>query len=197
MKSTSKKGSRKSSRKNRSRPLQKRRAAPKQPSKSTQRVGLLRQELREALEQQTATSEILRVIASSPTDLRPVLETVAKNAARLCEASNAQVYRSDGNVLRLAANYGELAASEERPISRGSVSGRAFVDRKTIHVRDLEESAGEFPERKGLRYRTGLATPLLREGVPIGVIGIRRTEVRPFTDKQIALLKTFAAPRTP
>src|SRR5207253_2503596 len=96
-------------------------------------------QLIEALEQQTATSEILGVIASSPTDLRPVLETVARNAAHLCEASSAQVFRSDGNVLRLAANYGDLPASEERPVSRGTVTGRAIVDRKTIHVYDLDE----------------------------------------------------------
>jgi len=157
-----------------------------------QELQVRNRDLTEALEQQTATSEILGVIASSPTDLRPVLETVAKNAARLCEASSAQVFRSDGNVLQLAANYGELAASEERPVSRGTVTGRAVVDRKTIHVHDLDESGAEFPESKGAGHRTRLATPLLREGVPLGVIGIRRTEMRPFTESQIKLLETFA-----
>ena len=149
-------------------------------------------QLIEALEQQTATSEILGVIASSPTDLRPVLETVARNAAHLCEASSAQVFRSDGNVLRLAANYGDLPASEERPVSRGTVTGRAIVDRKTIHVYDLDESAAEFPESKAASHQARLATPLLREGVALGVIGIRRTDLRPFTESQIKLLETFA-----
>ena len=149
-------------------------------------------QLTEALEQQTATSEILGVIASSPTDLTPVLETVAKNAALLCEASSAQVFRSDGNLMRLAANYGELAASKERPVSRGTVTGRAIVDRKTIHVHDLDESAVEFPESKAGRHQARLATPLLREGIPLGVIGIRRTDLRPFTESQIKLLETFA-----
>jgi len=149
-------------------------------------------QLIEALEQQTATSEILGVIASSPTDLRPVLETVARNAAHLCEASSAQVFRSDGNVLRLAANYGDLPASEERPVSRGTVTGRAIVDRKTIHVYDLDESAAEFPESKAASYQARLAMSLLREGVALGVIGIRRTDLRPFTESQIKLLETFA-----
>src|SRR5262245_15542865 len=102
------------------------------------------QELKESLEQQTATSQILGVIASSPTDIQPVLETVAQNAARLCEAKSAQVYRIDGNVLCLAANYGELRAGEIRPISRGTVSGRAVIERRTIHADDPVRMAAEF-----------------------------------------------------
>jgi GAF domain-containing protein/anti-sigma regulatory factor (Ser/Thr protein kinase) len=150
-------------------------------------------DLTEALEQQTATSEILGVIASSPTDLRPVLETVAKNAARLCEASSAQVFRSDGDVLQLAANYGEVPATQERRVSRGTVTGRAVVDRKTIHVHDLDESRAEFPESRGPSHHARLATPLLREGVPLGVIGIRRTQMKPFTESQIKVLEIFAS----
>jgi two-component system, NtrC family, sensor kinase len=154
-------------------------------------------ELKESLEQQTATSEILGVIASSPTDIQPVLDTIAKNAVRLCEATNAQVFRFDGDVLRLVANHGGVASSTEAPIRRGSPLGRIFVDRKTLHVHDLAaEIETEFPDAKAsqqrLGHRTILGTPLLREGVPIGVIGLRRTEVRPFTDKQIKLLETFA-----
>ena len=154
-------------------------------------------ELKESLEQQTATSEILGVIASSPTDIQPVLDVVAQNAARLCEATNAQVFRFDGNVLRLVANHGGVPSSTEAPIRRGSVLGRIFVDRKTLHVHDLAaELDSEFPDAKASQQRFGhrtiLGTPLLREGVPIGVIGLRRTEVRPFTDKQIKLLETFA-----
>ncbi len=149
-------------------------------------------ELTEALEQQTATSEVLRVIASSPTDLQPVLDVVVANAARLCDSIDAQIFRFDGNVLRLAANYGDVPASEEMPISRGRLASRAFVDRKTIHVHDLDESVAEFPESRRSGHRTRLATPLLREGVPLGVIGIRRMEMRPFTESQIKLLETFA-----
>jgi GAF domain-containing protein/anti-sigma regulatory factor (Ser/Thr protein kinase) len=153
-------------------------------------------QLTEALEQQTATSEILRVIASSPTDIQPVLDVVAENAARLCEATDAQIVRVEGDILRLVASYGPLPTSEIRPISRRAVTGRAIIDRQTIHVHDLATAEADFPEAstRGVPrgVRTMLATPLLREGVPIGAIVIRRTEVRPFSDKQIALLKTFA-----
>ncbi|MBI5968703.1 MAG: GAF domain-containing protein [Deltaproteobacteria bacterium] len=157
-------------------------------------------ELTVALEQQTATSEILRVISSSPTDIQPVLDAVAENSARLCAASDAQILRVDGNLLRLAASYGvmrTLSRGEGRPISRGWVTGRAVVDRKTIHVHDLAaELETEFPDAKTMQmlmgHRTTLATPLLREGIPIGAILIRRMEVRPFSEKQIELVKTFA-----
>src|SRR5499426_3198747 len=157
------------------------------------------QELKESLEQQTATSEILGVIASSPTNIQPVLDVVANNAARVCGATDAIIFRIDGDVLQLAASYGTAPRGLERglPLSRGTLSGRAAVDRETIHVHDVAaELETEFPESKPTQqlvgFRTVLATPLLREGVPIGVIFIRRLEVRPFTDKQIALLKTFA-----
>src|SRR5262249_2457175 len=155
-------------------------------------------ELKESLEQQTATSEILGVIASSPTDIQPVLDVIAENAARLCDATNAQIFRADDDFLRLAANYGNLPASEEAPVTRGAVLGRIFLDRKTLHVHDLAaEVETEFPEarvaQQRLGHRTILGTSLLREGVPIGVIGVRRMEVRPFSEKQIKLLETFAA----
>ena len=156
------------------------------------------QELKESLEQQTATSEILGVIASSPTDIQPVLDVVAENATRVCGANDAIILRVEGNNLRRVAHYGPLPGIEESmPVSRGWVSGRAMVDRQTIHVHDVAaQLESEFPDSKTLSQinptRTMLATPLIREGVPIGVIGIRRLEVKPFTDKQIALLKTFA-----
>ena len=156
------------------------------------------QEIREGSEQQAATSEILRVIASSPTDLTPVLDVVAENAARLCEANNAAIFRIEADSLQCVANYGPMPVTEmRRPIIRGSPAGRAVLDRQTIHVHDIAaEVETEFPEYKHIQQRTGtrtvLTTSLLREGVPIGVIFIRRTEVRPFTDKQIALLNTFA-----
>jgi signal transduction histidine kinase/DNA-directed RNA polymerase alpha subunit len=155
------------------------------------------QELKESLEQQTATSEILGVIASSPTDIQPVLDTVAQNAVRVCGAEDALLWRLDENILRLVAIYGSLPSREigsERPVDRGSMIGRAVLDRQTLHVADLVAAASEFPNAGGLITgdRTVLATPMLREGNPIGVIHIRRKEVQPFTDKQIALLKTFA-----
>ncbi len=102
------------------------------------------------------------------------------------------MYRTDGDLLRLAANYGELHAGETRPIGRGTVSGRAVVERKTIHTDERIQYAVEFPDSKSASGETRLSTPLLREGVAIGVIGIRRTELRPFTESQIKLLETFA-----
>jgi GAF domain-containing protein/DNA-binding response OmpR family regulator len=155
-------------------------------------------DLTEALEQQTATAEILRVISSSPTDLQPVLVTVAENAARVCGASDAQIYRVEGEFVHWVASHGSIPPNtEERLISRGWVTGRAVVDRRTIHVDDLAaESETEYPVGKAAQRRTGhrttLATPLLREGVPLGVIAIRRMEVRPFSEKQVRLLETFA-----
>ena len=158
------------------------------------------QGLTEALDQQTATSEIFRVIASSPTDIQPVLDVVAENAARLCDAKDAQILRVEGDLLRVVASFGQLKAfveDEVRPITRGYVTGRAVTDRQPIHLYDLlAEVETEFPEAKVLQqrggHRTTLATPLLREGIAIGAILILRGEVCPFTDNQIALLKTFA-----
>jgi GAF domain-containing protein len=158
------------------------------------------QELTEALEQQTATGQILQVIASSPTDLQPVLDAVAENAARVCGANDSMIRLVDGDALRHVSHYGYLPTfprGESRPLVRGWISGRAVIDRQTIHIRDVTaESEGEFPESVALQqrygFRTVLATPLLREGAPIGAITIRRAEVNPFSEKQIALLKTFA-----
>jgi GAF domain-containing protein len=159
--------------------------------------------LAEALEQQTATAEILRVIASSPTDLPSILRTIAENAARLAGANDATIHQTDGGeYLRIVAGYGPLHKLPFSPqqgprIDRDSPPGRAIVDRQTIHVEDLATAVEtEFPAVKEIQQRLGvrvvLVTPLLREGVPIGDILIRRVEPRPFTEKQIQLLEIFA-----
>ena len=157
-------------------------------------------ELKESLEQQTATSEILGVIASSPTDIQPVLNTIAESAAKVCSANDASIRLIEGNVLRLAAHRGPipLLAASELPIDRQSVVGRVFIERQRIHIMDLlSVVATEFPltqattEQEG--NRTVLVVPLMREDESIGTIMIRRTEVRPFTEKQIKLLETFAS----
>ena len=160
------------------------------------------QELSEALEQQRAMTEILRVITGSPTDLGRVLSAVAEHAARICEADDAQIFRLEGDVLRVAASYGSLpldpvATEQGARVSRRWITGRAVVDRRTIHVLDpAEEPDAELPTSKEFqrRYRHGttLAAPLLREGIPIGAILLRRTVVHPFSAKRIELLETFA-----
>jgi GAF domain-containing protein len=159
------------------------------------------QELKESLEQQTATSQILGVIARSPTDIQPVLDVVAENAAKLCDATDAAIWRADGDKFWLVASYGSIPIhrrEEFRSMNRRGPLGRAMIDRETIHIHDLSssETQAEFPAARTISeavgVRTDLVTPLLREGIAIGAIHIRRTEVRPFSDKQIALLKTFA-----
>src|SRR5262245_10956053 len=171
----------------------------KQLDARTHEFAEAQKQLTEALEQQTATSELLRVIASSPTDLQPVLDAVAESAARICGANDAMVRRVDDNVLRLAAQYGTVPSLDARavlPINRGSGAGRAVIDRQTVHIHDMALER-EFPVSQALAqrfgYRTVLATPLLREGIAIGAILIRRLEVRPFTDSQIKMLETFAS----
>ena len=154
-------------------------------------------ELKESLEQQTATSEILGVIASSPTDIQPVLDTVAATAARLCDAVDGVIGRPEGGELRIVAKYGAIPSPDTVPLTRGFPAGRVVLDRQTIHIHDiLTEVEREYPDARVAQQLTGtrtvLNTPLLREGVAIGYIAVRRTEVRPFTDKQITLLKTFA-----
>src|SRR5262249_1702591 len=157
-------------------------------------------ELKESLEQQTATSEILGVIAISPTDIQPVLDTIAKSAARVCEADDAIVWRVDGNVRRLATHFGPIPIGPVRRdgdvIDRATPVGRAVLDQQTIHVHDLQAAEADFPlsKSRGIAagLRTVLATPLLQKGIAIGAILIRRREVRPFSERQIILLETFA-----
>jgi two-component system NtrC family sensor kinase len=156
--------------------------------------------LSEALEQQAATAEILRTIASSPSALDPVLMTVAERAARLCDANDALIFRKEPEGLRLAARWGTVPTVITRemilPVERNAVTGRAVLDARVIHIPDIQAAFDEFPAAK--RYmgvtgvRTVLAAPLLRESAAIGVILIRRLDVQPFGERQIALLETFA-----
>jgi two-component system, NtrC family, sensor kinase len=159
------------------------------------------QELKESLEQQTATSEILGVIASSPTDIQPVLNTIAQSAARVCGADDATIRLMDEDTLSVVAHYGTIPPGlARRPLASRTPNNEAILQRKTVHIFDVLTEAERFPDSDWVRdphdprgIRTFLVTPLLREGVPIGVIVIRRTEVKPFTDKQVALLETFAS----
>jgi GAF domain-containing protein len=155
-------------------------------------------DLTEALTYQTGSSKILSVIASSPTDVGPVLEAIVVSACELCEAYDAVVVLKDGDDLRFSAHHGPIPLSQEKlPINRNWVTGRAVVDKVPVHVHDLLSPAGDqFPlTRERLQqegHRTVLSVPMLREGESIGAIVLRRIEVHPFSDKQIALLQTFA-----
>jgi GAF domain-containing protein/CheY-like chemotaxis protein len=155
-------------------------------------------EATQALAQQTAMSEVLRVISSSPTDIQPVLDAIAEGSARLCEAVDAVVWQVEGDILRSRAHYGPIDAPEEWtiPVDRSSGAGRAVADRQTIHVLDMAAETKEYPEGSAYAnrygFRTMLSAPLLSEGVPIGTILIRRKDVRAFSDKHVALLQTFA-----
>ena len=157
-------------------------------------------EFREALEREVAVSEILRMIARSPGDLQSILDATAANAAELCDAVDAAVWRIDGDVLRLAAHFGSVpmlhGLGDSDTIDRGTATGRAIMERQTIHVHDVVAAQDEFPRAKSRGVKTGtrtaLAAPLLRDGNIIGAIHIRRTEVRPFTNRQIKVLETFA-----
>ena len=155
------------------------------------------QELKEALEQQTATSEILGVIASSPTDIQPVLDAIAQSAAQVCGSDDATIRLLEGDEMFLAAHFGTIPppGPGRGSLRWRSVGNEALLQRRTIHIPDLQAVAERFPDSShiGRGIRTFLVTPLLREGTAIGLISIRRTEVKPFTDKQVALLETFAS----
>jgi GAF domain-containing protein len=155
-------------------------------------------DLTEALTYQTGSSKILSVIASSPTNIGPVLKAIVANACELCDAYDAIVRLKEGNHLHASAHHGPVPTTTDKwLISRYSATGRAVLDKKPVHVHDMLSAEGdEFPESQArvrhLGYRTLLSVPLLREGESIGAIVLRRNEVQPFSDKQIALLQTFA-----
>jgi GAF domain-containing protein len=153
-------------------------------------------ETKELLERQTATADILRVISSSPNDVQPVFDAVAERAAQICGATQAGVLLASGNELRRVAYHGPRTQSVHIPIRKTVVNGRAFLERRTVHVPDVLAALDEYPDARENQKRQGfrslLAVPMLRKGEPIGCINAWRVDVRPFSAHEIKLLETFA-----
>jgi signal transduction histidine kinase len=156
-------------------------------------------ELSESLEQQTAFGEILRVISNSPSDVQPVLASVAEHAARICQAQDVDMIVLENGKLRIGASFGKLdrpPEGTEIPLDRSTIMGRSIVDMQPVQVTDLQRAGDEYPlgQKLALQYghHTVLGVPLMREGRVLGAILIRRDQVRPFEQKHIALLSTFA-----
>jgi signal transduction histidine kinase len=157
-------------------------------------------ETKEALQRQTATADVLKVISRSTFDLQTVLHTLVESAARLCEADKATITRQRDNVFYRAESFGFskefIEFVRDLPVlpDCGSVTGRVLLEGRAIQIADVQEDPdfAFFEARKIDDFRSVLGVPLLREGVPIGVLALTRSEVRPFTDKQIELVTTFA-----
>jgi hypothetical protein len=156
-------------------------------------------ELRESLQQQTATADVLKVISRTAFELQPIFDTLVENAVRLCEAERAFLFRFDGKLLRSAASYNVSPELREfvdkNPIAPGrhSISARAALERRTVHVPDIQvDPEYAYAVRDERPIRTTLAVPMLKGDDLVGTITIYRLELKPFTDKQIALVETFA-----
>ena len=166
---------------------------------AAERIALLTRERDEALEQQIATSEVLRAISRSASDLQLVFDTIAENAVRLCEAERGYIFQFDGELLHAVASYNAGTENREfvnrNPIAPGrqSVSARAALERRTVQVSDIQaDPEYAYVIRDVEPIRTTLAVPMLKGDELIGTITIYRLEVKPFTDKQVALVETFA-----
>src|SRR5215475_13495117 len=158
--------------------------------------GQLQKQLQEALEQQAATSEILRVISSFSTDIQPVLDTVAENAARLCAAPDVSIFLREAEHLCVVARHGTIPSDTALELNRESGVGWAVLTGQTVHVADMQAEPDRFPvsfqNAQRLGFRTALNVPLMRQGVAIGAISLRRSEALAFTERQVNLLETFA-----
>src|SRR5262249_21465794 len=152
-------------------------------------------ELRESLQQQPATADMLKVLSRSTFDLQAVLKTLVECAGQLCGAYDSAIWRPDGGRLILVAHHGPIPA-ETLPLIRGTVAGRTVLDGRAFHIADLQTEDAEFAESgenaRHWGFRSILCVPLMREGVAIGTIALRRREVQLFTDQQLGLLQTFA-----